>query len=643
MRTFFISFALLFAFCAVKAQDAWLWQNPLPQGNHLNDVVVVDENKMIAVGNGGTILTTTDRGESWDIDYYEDIGTQLYSVDFIDASTGWICGTRDALTDSTKGIILKTSDGGQTWTSPAFIDGYYLSKLKFWDNNNGWAVGYSYSGATHRTFYFSTNDGFKNWTISELPTYNNKPVDAQFINPNIGWISAWNGLWKTVDGGVNWDSLGPGYDGIHFIDADTGWAVSFDYYAGCIFTIYKTVDGGVTWQENHSGSGMAKKIYFKDSQSGWVLDSEIFQTNNGGETWDSVGSAGYANSIDISKNGLGFMVGGYGSVIRTEDGGNSWDNISKIVTTDQLFSVHFISDKIGWAAGGGHSYSGGDELDRYPIVLKTTDGGLKWENAVTGIGEHEILDIHFTDEHTGWATGRDKLYSSKDGGQNWHMVPIPEIGWSPSLFFLNFDTGWVAGNSSYANGIKGIIRKTTDGGNNWQEFILEKEDSGIEDIHFINKHQGWAVGRHGTVLKTDDGGDTWNSVALAGINTHLSCMFFDEKGNGWIAGTFNNYPDTIYNVILRTSDDGDSWSSSTISGNAYFKSIWFLDEQTGFGAVNSNDISSLFMTQDSGVTWSMQVPDICPQSIFFVDNKAHSQSFLSITKPVGLLEMEAPF
>jgi hypothetical protein len=47
------------------AQSGWYWQNPLPQGNPLRAVAVVDGKTVISVGDLGTILRTTDGGASW--------------------------------------------------------------------------------------------------------------------------------------------------------------------------------------------------------------------------------------------------------------------------------------------------------------------------------------------------------------------------------------------------------------------------------------------------------------------------------------------------------------------------------------------------------------------------------------------------
>src|SRR5262249_17319624 len=47
------------------ADSGWFWQNPLPQGNGLSGVAVVNTNTVFAVGAGGTILKSVDGGVNW--------------------------------------------------------------------------------------------------------------------------------------------------------------------------------------------------------------------------------------------------------------------------------------------------------------------------------------------------------------------------------------------------------------------------------------------------------------------------------------------------------------------------------------------------------------------------------------------------
>ena len=89
------------------AQSGWFWQNPLPQGNSLNAVAVLDSDTVTVVGAAGTILRTTDGGATWTL---QTSGTTnaLNAVSFVDAKTGTAVGVR--------GTIVRTTDGGATWT-----------------------------------------------------------------------------------------------------------------------------------------------------------------------------------------------------------------------------------------------------------------------------------------------------------------------------------------------------------------------------------------------------------------------------------------------------------------------------------------------------------------------------------------------
>ncbi|MCZ6574991.1 MAG: YCF48-related protein [Gammaproteobacteria bacterium] len=74
----------------------------------LQAVHFVDAERGWAVGDGGTVLATTDGGRTWSV---RDAGTTaaLWSVDFVDAERGWAVGDG--------GTVLATTDGGRTWTA----------------------------------------------------------------------------------------------------------------------------------------------------------------------------------------------------------------------------------------------------------------------------------------------------------------------------------------------------------------------------------------------------------------------------------------------------------------------------------------------------------------------------------------------
>ncbi|XQW86664.1 WD40/YVTN/BNR-like repeat-containing protein [Thalassotalea piscium] len=122
--------------------------SPLAQKSLLLDIKNVDDQYLIAVGERGHILRSTD-GETWQ-QMPSPTQTTLTSVDFVNASQGWAVGHN--------ATILHSADAGLTWQiqyqNPQFEIPFL--NVYFKDENTGVAVG-SYG------LFFRTNDGGKNW------------------------------------------------------------------------------------------------------------------------------------------------------------------------------------------------------------------------------------------------------------------------------------------------------------------------------------------------------------------------------------------------------------------------------------------------------------------------------------------------
>ena len=83
--------AFLFLQLTTLAQEDWFWQNPLPQGNRLWSVDFVNELTGWTVGNVGTILKTTNGGTTWTLQT-SGITEQLLGVCFTDSDNGTAVG-----------------------------------------------------------------------------------------------------------------------------------------------------------------------------------------------------------------------------------------------------------------------------------------------------------------------------------------------------------------------------------------------------------------------------------------------------------------------------------------------------------------------------------------------------------------------
>src|SRR5438309_799853 len=88
---------------AAAPDSQWRWQNPLPQGNNLRGASFVDASTGTVVGEHGTIVRTTDGGNSWTIQSSATTQT-LWAVSFVDGNHGTAVGE--------SGTIVATTDGG---------------------------------------------------------------------------------------------------------------------------------------------------------------------------------------------------------------------------------------------------------------------------------------------------------------------------------------------------------------------------------------------------------------------------------------------------------------------------------------------------------------------------------------------------
>lgn len=161
------------------------------------------------VGGPAKLVISRDGGQSWskyDLTKYTGM---VQDVKFINESTGFICAGSDPSVEKSHAQILKTTDGGTTWkvvyesTRPLEL----IWKCSFPTDKVGYATVLSYDDTNAQKYVAKTVDGGETW--QDLPL----AVDANlmefgvgFLNENIGWVGAMNGVWQTTDGGQTWQN-----------------------------------------------------------------------------------------------------------------------------------------------------------------------------------------------------------------------------------------------------------------------------------------------------------------------------------------------------------------------------------------------------------------------------------------------------
>jgi photosystem II stability/assembly factor-like uncharacterized protein len=371
----------------------WVSQRKTPNG--LGWVQALTRSKVVVGGAGGFLSRTADRGATWrsSTRLAARLAGDLHALQFISATTGWAAGT--------SGEIIKTTDGGRSWTAQRSATTQNVNDIDFPDATDGWAVG-----------------------------------DAGVIV-------------HTADGGATWAPQSSGVTdnltGVSFVDTQHGWAVGGNIgnigsmESNSSGVILATVDGGREWvrQTEPDPAAMLNDIVFADPQHGWAVGevtgetgtnvTEIFSTSDGGATWATqlhflpliAGNTSNAQLRGIACIDATHLVAvGFDDrsteIWRTSDSGQTWSQFqfpdpsqwSGFVRLP-LSDVVFADASHGWAVAGGE-------------FITTTDGGVSWtRQTAQAVGPTDGLNaLSFVNVTRGWAAGSaGSILTTATGGE----------------------------------------------------------------------------------------------------------------------------------------------------------------------------------------------------------------------------------
>lgn len=262
-------------------------------------------------GDYGLLIKTSDGGETWAPQTTNTI-LPLRGVSFVDTSNGWAVGDQ--------GIILHTSDGGKTWVKQESGIKEHLTRVKFLNSQKGFAMGVFAS-------LLMTEDGGQTWQdISQKVKEPEKEVKFFIDQEALKEVKTDTGAEEAMEESVSEEGmpvLEPLLNDVYFIDPQNGWIVGEEG------NVFHTKDGGGTWQKKESGvEDDLFGICFKDTLEGWItgLNGILLHTENGGDTWTAQECPTKETLFRIVVSGSrGYTVGNAGSVIRSNDGGKTWE------------------------------------------------------------------------------------------------------------------------------------------------------------------------------------------------------------------------------------------------------------------------------------------------------------------------------
>lgn len=292
MRFFFpltLLSLLTFLPIPVRASSMWVEQDHGTMQS-VHSIVKAGES-LIAVGNSGYMMRSTDGGETWAL--MSKVSSSWWQ-DVVVEPDG------DVVAVGESGTYATSADDGATWTTSSLGISNHLYSIDR-SGSYGYIVG---AGGT--VLYLANG----HW-MSASPNVTETLYDVQDNGDGTAWIVGSSGrLLKASSGGSSWTNLGliaPDHlRGVYFVSTTTGWVV------GEKGTFKKTTDGGVNWTSVNVSGLLTQNLYDIAASGDDIVivgDKIILMSEDGGATW---------SATDFTSDNITF----YGAAF--DDAGELW-------------------------------------------------------------------------------------------------------------------------------------------------------------------------------------------------------------------------------------------------------------------------------------------------------------------------------
>ncbi len=464
-----------------------------------------------------------------------------------------------------------------------------------------------------------------------------------------------SGIYKTTDGGENWDRLEKDLLGNKTAGAaDPEFrSIAVSYYHpeniyisfnglsysddSLGFGVAKSRDYGKTWQlvwNDIYASGHA--ILSPNRESGW-LDERF------GPGW---GENPFHMAIADHDPDICYTTD-FGRTLKTSNGGDTWQQ----VYTNKAEGGGWMSRGLQVTTGYMVAFDPFDSLhvflaDTDTGLMESFDGGKSWTSATfnNGVPRHWVNSTYwliFDPETKGkvWALmsqnhdlPRPKMWrnldmsdykggvvTSETGGKTW-KVTSGDIG-EAALTHIILDPDSDPGNRTlYVCSFGKGVYKSEDGGVSWEQknkgiegpqpaaWRLTRRNDGELFLVVFRKSDDGSIGndRDGALYRSSDGAESWMKMKMPeGVNGPSNVLVDPENPahillSAWGRNGENRFSSDRGGGIFLSGNDGASWTP-VLQKDQHIHDLT-LDPASGtFYAAGFN--SSAYRSEDKGLTW----------------------------------------
>lgn len=547
---------------------SWVWQNPLPQGNHLNAVACPTTIVCFAVGSQ-TIIATTNGGASWSVQH----PGLTASLNGISCPSATICY---AVGDG--GVILATTNGGVTWISQDSGGAGSLYGVSCPSVTTCFASG-GRGDFTKGTQIVSTTNGGATWALLDttgVDGYVHYGISCPA--PNICIAVGPASIARTADGGQTWDwngIIGANLNGISCPTSSTCVAVGD---SGAIET---TTNGGTSWAAAPGiPPALFRAVSCPNTNTCAVAGDGFLSTTDGGSHWNGNCCAGGSlRGVSCSTATHCLGVGADGVIVSTVDF-VTWS--STLTDNPLLFAAAVACTTLTKCLAVGRLLNGD------VAVAGTTDGGNSWSGRSTPPIPGGLVGIACPSSTICFAVGPSgTILKTIDAGATWSSQTSGTTEWINGVSCPSTTVCFAVTNNA------GILA-TTDG-TSWSPQSSGLPFTSLEGVACTSVSSCLVAGFQGTILATTNGGQTW-SPQNSGTSGDLVALTCPSSTTCYATGSLG--------TIIATTNWGSAWSNQSSGISTYLYSVSCAST---YSCVSVGDFGVILGTRNAGTTWLAQI------------------------------------
>jgi len=528
------------------------------------------------------------------------------------------------------GTLLKTSDGGSTWTGLPVGTFQGLTVVQALDANTVFAGG----GCVARR----STDGGRSFTavrFTAVESFCRNPLrDLSFVSADTGYLLLQDGsVFATTDGGAQFSprtavpetpAAGGGTQprAIAFVDASRGYAATAQG------TLYQTLDGGTSWRVVADPRVSLNDIVFVDGQHGFAVGDRglLLVTVDGGSSWDfrgiGLGSPDFT-AISCADTQLCMLsTAGGQRLVRTPDAGRSSTTVTP--SSDPIYAAGFASPQRVAAAGehGASVVSDDTGVTFAPIggriagsffalraggasgtayapgtdgrLARTADGGRTWSSEGNVPTSADLRDVSFPTAADGYALDVDGgLFHTANGGRSWETLGTGSTRRPFAVLAPDAKTVLVVGPRG--------VRRSIDAGQTFEQVrsraVLRTPLGSVASAHAGAAIFGWS---EAALVRSGDRGRSWTALPRP-RGAQIAQVAFANAKTGLLL--------SVDGRVWRTTNAGRRWTLLTSVGTDTANGVAVDSPRTAtlvIGSFGRNPGGYLLRTDDGGATWQPQ-------------------------------------